>query len=75
MGDLALRVSLLVQRGLACEQCGSEIDGQMTGTPRSCRACLGRATDDTSTAPSPLIDHSSPSKASDRHSHDREFDA
>ncbi|MFN0054778.1 MAG: hypothetical protein ACKV0T_21610 [Planctomycetales bacterium] len=39
MGDLMLRVSLLVQRGYACETCGREIDGQMTGAPRSCLIC------------------------------------
>ena len=39
MGDLVLRVSLLVQRGWACQRCGCEIDGRMTGTPRECRIC------------------------------------
>lgn len=39
MGDLVLRVSLLVQRGWACQRCGSEIDGRMTGSPRECRIC------------------------------------
>ena len=39
MGDLVLRVSLLVQRGWACQQCGCEIDGDMTGSPRACATC------------------------------------
>lgn len=47
MGDLVLRVSLLVQRGWACSECGSEIDGQMTGGPRQCRACLRRTGEQT----------------------------
>lgn len=40
MGDLALRVSLLVQRGYLCSRCGVEIDGEMAGMTRVCNVCL-----------------------------------
>ena len=39
MGDLVMRISMFVQQGLICQRCGVEIDGQMTGIPRSCRNC------------------------------------
>lgn len=39
MGDLVLRVSLLVQRGFLCSKCGSEIDGQYHSALRRCRTC------------------------------------
>lgn len=45
MGDLVLRVSLLVQRGWACQVCGWEIDGQMTGVPRRCLNCMRSGVD------------------------------
>jgi len=39
MGDLFLRVSLLIQRGFVCRSCGTEIDGEVTGAPRVCASC------------------------------------
>jgi hypothetical protein len=39
MGDLVMRISMLVQRGLICQCCGVEIDGQLTESTRSCDAC------------------------------------
>lgn len=39
MGDLVMRISMFVQRGLICQRCGIEIDGEMTGSPRSCPDC------------------------------------
>jgi len=39
MGDLVMRISMLVQRGFICQRCGVEMDGEMTESPRSCRSC------------------------------------
>ena len=39
MGDLMIRISLLVQRGAICQSCGCELHGDMTGSPRSCTEC------------------------------------
>ena len=39
MGDLVMRISVFVQRGLICQCCGKEIDGEMTGAPRKCSTC------------------------------------
>lgn len=39
MGDLMIRISLLVQRGVLCQSCGGEVGGEMSGSPRSCEAC------------------------------------
>lgn len=47
MGDLMMRISLLVQRGGLCQCCGCEMAGDMTGSPRSCSDC--------DSADSPLI--------------------
>ncbi len=40
MGDLVMRISVFVQRGFICQRCGIEIDGEMSGHPRSCCQCL-----------------------------------
>ena len=42
MGDLVLRVSLLVQRGYLCESCGVVIDGDLAQQKRSCSTCSQR---------------------------------
>ena len=39
MGDLTLRISMLVQQGHICQTCGDEVDGQITGKPRYCCEC------------------------------------
>jgi len=39
MGDLVMRISMLVQRGFICQRCGIELDGEMSDSPRSCRSC------------------------------------
>ena len=39
MGDLMMRISILVQRGVICQSCGCEVSGEMTGSPRSCAEC------------------------------------
>ena len=39
MGDEVLRISLLVQRGYLCKQCGVEIDRKLHGEPRLCDRC------------------------------------
>lgn len=39
MGDVMMRISLLVQRGAICQSCGCELHGEMTGLPRSCTDC------------------------------------
>ena len=39
MGDLVMRISVFVQRGFICQRCGIEIDGEMSGQPRSCCQC------------------------------------
>jgi hypothetical protein len=39
MGDLALRISLLVQRGYICQSCGDQIDGELHHAPRRCQRC------------------------------------
>lgn len=41
MGDLVMRISVFVQRGFICQRCGIEIDGEMSGSPRSCTVCEG----------------------------------
>ena len=40
MGDLVMRISVFIQRGLICQRCGIQIDGEISGHPRSCPACL-----------------------------------
>jgi len=39
MGDLVLRVSLLVQRGYLCSSCGVVIDGELSPEKRVCSRC------------------------------------
>jgi len=39
MGDLVMRISMLVQRGFICQRCGVEIDGDVAETTRSCESC------------------------------------
>jgi hypothetical protein len=39
MGDLVMRISMLVQRGFICQHCGVEIDGEVAETTRSCDTC------------------------------------
>ncbi|MBL8818103.1 MAG: hypothetical protein JNL58_18900 [Planctomyces sp.] len=39
MGDLVMRISTFVQRGFICQRCGIEIDGELTGEPRTCQCC------------------------------------
>ncbi len=39
MGDLVMRISMLIQRGFLCQQCGAEIDGEMCEIIRSCQSC------------------------------------
>lgn len=39
MGDLVIRISLMVQRGYICSACGIEIDGQYSETIRQCCDC------------------------------------
>ncbi len=34
-----MRISLFIQRGLICQRCGVEIDGEVTGAPRICTDC------------------------------------
>ena len=40
MGDLTLRISMLVQQGYICQTCGDEIDNEITGSPRYCGKCI-----------------------------------
>ena len=40
MGDLTLRISMLVQQGYICQTCGDEIDNEITGSPRYCDKCI-----------------------------------
>ena len=44
MGDLMMRISLLVQRGALCQCCGCELSGEMVGSPRSCSDCASAGT-------------------------------
>ena len=46
MGDLMIRISLLVQRGVLCQSCGDEVGGEMSGSPRSCEACRTRGSEE-----------------------------
>ena len=39
MGDLVMRISMLIQRGYICQCCGVELDGEMSEGPRSCDSC------------------------------------
>lgn len=39
MGDHVLRVSLLVQRGYVCSNCGMELGEVPAGRPTECRSC------------------------------------
>ena len=43
MGDLVLRVSVLVQQGYMCQCCGAELSGDPAGKPVSCTACRSSA--------------------------------
>ncbi len=54
MGDLVMRISVFVQRGFICQCCGTEIDGEMTGTPRKCQTC---DSDDSTSGESRQIDN------------------
>lgn len=46
MGDLMMRISLLVQRGVLCQSCGCELHGEMTGSPRACTDCAPSPVDE-----------------------------
>lgn len=39
MGDLVLRVSILVQQGFICRRCGFDLPGDPAGEPSSCASC------------------------------------
>lgn len=39
MGDLVMRISMLIQRGYICQCCGVELGGEMCESPRSCDSC------------------------------------
>lgn len=43
MGDQVLRISLLVQRGCLCKECGTQIDGNLHYEPRRCARCEAKA--------------------------------
>ena len=45
MGDLVIRISLMVQRGYICSACGVEIDGQYSDMVRKCASCKGADAD------------------------------
>jgi hypothetical protein len=39
MSDLAVRISLFLSRGIICQDCGVEIQGEPSGSPRCCDRC------------------------------------
>lgn len=39
MSDLAVRISLFLSRGIICQDCGVEIKGEPSGSPRCCDRC------------------------------------
>jgi hypothetical protein len=39
MGDIVMRISMMIQQGYLCQRCGVELDGQITDCVRSCSSC------------------------------------